>query len=362
MTQRKWTLVAWALAVGVLCGSPALADDAKKTAKDTSSFSVLQAPSATAAKAQALEWLKTTGKMDETAFAAIWDSDQPTLDKVAATLALGDAEAAKVLAEARDDSVPAPTAVATLLKDAKRPLFYRANLALAYGKALSSRKVFDEALEALKAVRPEQVVDPASYFFHKAVAEHALMLKTEADDSIFRLLDDVADAPERYKMVAALMHFDMLTWQEKDLGWIARKMDVVKDRLELTRGGQKTQKMQKEIVARLEEMIKELENKKNNSSSSNGGNCPSGGASGPPNGSIPSGNPASDFGLPNGQMRGEIDSKRLKEIAEVWGKLPEKERAKAMLELTRDLPPRYRETIEKYLKDLSARTTVEEKK
>jgi hypothetical protein len=163
-------------------------------------------------------------------------------------------------------------------------------------------------------------------------------------------------------MVAALMHFDMLTWQEKDLGWIARKMDVVKDRLELTRGGKKTQKMQKEIVARLEEMIKELENKKNNSSSSNGGNCPSGGSSGPPSGSIPSGNPASDFGLPNGQMRGEIDSKRLKEIAEVWGKLPEKERAKAMLELTRDLPARYRETIEKYLKDLSARTTVEEKK
>jgi len=269
MTQRKWTLAAWALAIGVLCVSPALADDAKKPAKDTSSFSVLQAPSATAVKAQALEWLKTTGKMDDAAFTAIWDSDQPTLDKVAATLALGDAEAAKLLAETRDDAVPAPTAVSALLKDAKRPVFYRANLALAYGKALAGRKVFDEALEALKAVRPEQVVDPASYFFHKAVAEHALMLKNEADDSIFRLLDDVAEAPERYKMVAALMHFDMLTWQEKDLGWIARKMDVVKDRLELTRGGKKTQKMQKEIAARLEEMIKELENQK--SGNANGG-------------------------------------------------------------------------------------------
>ena len=61
-------------------------------------------------------------------------------------------------------------------------------------------------------------------------------------------------------------------------------------------------------------------------------------------------------------MKGEIDAKRLKEIAEVWGKLPEKERAKAMLELTRDLPARYRESIEKYLKDLSARTSAEEKK
>jgi hypothetical protein len=52
-------------------------------------------------------------------------------------------------------------------------------------------------------------------------------------------------------------------------------------------------------------------------------------------------------------MKGEIDSKRLKEIADVWGKLPEKERAKAMLELTRDLPPRYRETIETYLKKIA---------
>ena len=61
-------------------------------------------------------------------------------------------------------------------------------------------------------------------------------------------------------------------------------------------------------------------------------------------------------------MKGEVDAKRLKEIAEVWGKLPEKERAKAMLELTRDMPPRYREMIEKYLKELSARGTVEDKK
>jgi hypothetical protein len=360
MTQRKWTIAA-ALAAAVLCGRPALADDAKKPAKETASFGTLQSPTAEAARAQAQEWLKASGKMDEAAFAALWDADKPLLDKVADTLALGDAEAAKLLAEARDPDAPAPTALPALLKDAKKPAFYRANLALAYGKALAGRKVYDEALEALRAAKPEQVIDPASYFFHKAVAEHALLLRDQADDSIVRLLDDVADAPERYKMVAALMHFDMLTWREKDLGWVARKMDVVKDRLELTRGGKKTQKMQKEIAARLEEMIKELENQKNGAGAGNGGNCPSG-SSGPPSGSIPSGNPASDFGLPNGQMQGVVDAKRLKEIATVWGNLPEKERAKAMLELTRDMPPRYREMIEKYLKELSARGTAEEKK
>ena len=37
----------------------------------------------------------------------------------------------------------------------------------------------------------------------------------------------------------------------------------------------------------------------------------------------------------------------------MWGKLPERERAKAMLELTRDMPPRYREVIERYFKNLA---------
>jgi len=80
---------------------------------------------------------------------------------------------------------------------------------------------------------------------------------------------DVIDAPERHRMVAALMHFDMLTWQEKDLGWIARKMDNIQRRLDLKRGGKHTQKMQKEVLVRLDEMIKEKENQQKGNS--NGG-------------------------------------------------------------------------------------------
>jgi hypothetical protein len=56
------------------------------------------------------------------------------------------------------------------------------------------------------------------------------------------------------------MVVDMANWQDKDLGSIARKMDNVERRLDLSRGGPKTQKIQKEIVARLDELIKEREN------------------------------------------------------------------------------------------------------
>jgi len=60
-----------------------------------------------------------------------------------------------------------------------------------------------------------------------------------------------------------------------------------------------------------------------------------------------------DSQIAGGSGPGRIDERKLKEIAEVWGKLPEKERAKAMMELTKDLPPRYREIIENYAKTIA---------
>lgn len=51
-----------------------------------------------------------------------------------------------------------------------------------------------------------------------------------------------------------------------------------------------------------------------------------------------------------------MDSTRVKEIAEVWGKLPEKERARALVELTRGMPARDRAVIEAYFKELAKKT------
>jgi hypothetical protein len=45
-----------------------------------------------------------------------------------------------------------------------------------------------------------------------------------------------------------------------------------------------------------------------------------------------------------------VDNKKLTEMAKQWGKLPERERVKTMVELTKDLPPRHREVIENYSK------------
>ncbi|HZT82045.1 MAG TPA: hypothetical protein VFA26_17595, partial [Gemmataceae bacterium] len=243
MRRSHWRHPVLAILALPLLAGGLLAGDGQQPAKAVVGFGVLQAPSDEEAKAQALAWLRSAGRDDEQslrAFEAAWQGDRLLLDRVADTLALGNAEAARLLREARDPGSSAPQAVPALLRDAKQPVFFRANLALAYARALSNRRVYEEALEVLQGVRPEQVVDPAAYLFHRAVCEHGLMKGEAADATLARLLDDVADAPERYRRVALLMHFDVQNWREKDLGWIKRKMDNIERRLDLARGGPRT--------------------------------------------------------------------------------------------------------------------------
>jgi len=352
-------LTACLLATGVTAAE-------KGTSKESASFGVLTAPSETSVRVKAAKWLKDAGKYDthRAAFDKLWaDTSKPLLDKLAETFALGDPAVAQMLSEARDRISLAPTALPDLLKDTKQPVFFRANLALAYAKALASRRVYEEGLETLKLFKPEQTVDPASFLFHRAVCEHGLMLKQEANETIARLLDDVPGAPERYKMVATLMHFDMVTWQERSitdkLASIGRRMEGIQRRLDLARGGQQTQKQQKEVVRRLDELIKELENanKDQQGGGGNGGNCPSGGQQGGKDGSGMGGTPMQDSNGGQDSGPGEVDAKRIKEAAEQWGKLPPREREALMRELTAKMSPRYAEVVKEYFRKLTERTS-----
>jgi hypothetical protein len=348
-----------AVAAGLsVTATPAFAAEPAK--KPTFGFSTMKAATPEAAKAKAEAWLKSVGKFDQTAFDKIWNNNSRTvLDRTVDSLALGNTEAAALLENVRKpDYVPAE--VPSFLKDDKQDAFFRANVALAFAKASANKKVYEEALEALKSVNPEQVVDPASYYFFKAVAEHATMKKEASIGSIVKLLDDVADCPARYTMVATLMFFDMQNWASdpKDLSNIEKLMDNSGRRLDLARGGEKTQDIQKKIVFRLDELIKELENKnKPGNGQCNGGNCPGGGEK-PGQGNKPGGNTvqpnqnAPDSVIMGGNGKGGVDEKQLKQIAEQWGTLPAEKRAQVINEITRDLPPKFEPIIKNYFEAL----------
>jgi hypothetical protein len=66
-----------------------------------------------------------------------------------------------------------------------------------------------------------------------------------------------------------------------------------------------------------------------------------------------SNSPAGDTRIILGAGEGKIDKKLLAKTAEVWGKLPEKDRAKAIEAIARQYPPHYREAIEGYLREMA---------
>jgi hypothetical protein len=138
------------------------------------------------------------------------------------------------------------------------------------------------------------------------------------------------------------MRDDMKTWNEQDLGYLNRKMREIADRLDNGQGGKKTQKMQREILVRLDEMIKKNENDKKGSA--NQKQCPDGGKKEQQESESQSSSaksnrvnkPAEESGLDNGQAAGIADKKVDGKLVQDWGNLPEKERAAAEQALETD--------------------------
>ena len=360
MKLRMWIAGAALTASLATMAPSASAAEPGRPVTPTYTFSTLKAVSPEVAKAKVEAWLKSVDKYNEAAVTRLLnDESKQLVDRVADALALGHSEAEAALANARKPETPAPTELPGFLKDAGLDSFFRTNVAVSYAKALASKRVYEEALAALAATEGEKAVDPSTFYFYKAVTEQALIKKPQSIGSISRLIDDVIDTPDRYRVVATQMLFEMLGWSDdpKELANIEKLMDNSARRLDLARGGDQTQDIQKKILFRLDEVIKEAENqqKGQGQGQSNGGNCPSGGkpGSGPPGSTTQPSQNAADSVIMGGAGKGEAVEKRLKNLQDNWGSLPPDKRAEAVVELTRDLPPQYEQMIKKYFESLN---------
>src|SRR5437660_1060281 len=105
------------LAAVLVGGSVGAADLDKKS--NAVLFGSLKTATSEEARDLAANWLKAVGKTDEAttkAFDGIWaDDNAPVVDRVADTLALGSEDAKKLLADARNPKVSAPTEVPGIL-------------------------------------------------------------------------------------------------------------------------------------------------------------------------------------------------------------------------------------------------------
>lgn len=217
---------------------------------------------------------------------------------------------------------------------------------LACGRSLAQRRLYDESLEALSGLELNQVCDPASLLFYRAIGEHHLLKKKECLGNLQLLLQREDELPVRFVQVAQLMSADIEPLKIDSLDEIARLMNDVQRRLDLGRAGKLVRDEEKKIVDKLDKLIEDIERqlqeaKQRQSSKGNQGNPQSGGK------------PMEDSQIAGGgSSQGNVDQKDVGNRSG-WGNLPPAQRQEALQRLTEELPSHYREVIEGYFRQLA---------
>src|SRR4051812_48421644 len=101
---------------------------------------------------------------------------------------------------------------------------------LSKAKELTYNNAHKEALVVLSKIKIKEV-DYNDYCYFKAINHFSLNQKKDAEYWIDKLLDTFDPLPNRYRVVAELMKYDMETWKENDLGDVSRDMEIIKNRL-----------------------------------------------------------------------------------------------------------------------------------
>ena len=198
-------------------------------------------------------------------------------------------------------------------------------------------------------------------------------LQNELGDDLLEGLDDIPVDPrfgagETTPPADLDLHKDLVDGEdigeppEDDLTRIARQMRQVQQRIENKQVSTDTQELQKDIVAKLDALIKELEQQKKKCSSSS---SPSSSA-GDPNvqqpeqqpdqgQQQPSNQPAADSTDRLGQENAATSDAAALEalVKQVWGHLPDRARQEMQNATVEDFLPKYQQIIEDYYRRLA---------
>lgn len=200
---------------------------------------------------------------------------------------------------------------------------------------------YEKSEQILSHIRVGKSEAPPAYLYLRLINNFKLLHKKEclryAEDIL-----DLFDCPERYKVMAYIIRDDASQWKTGDMGDISREMAQVTERIQTKKAGAATQKIQKDIVDKLDKLIKGAEDDQAAAAAAQGkaGGQAEGSSSDPQN--------ESNGGHESG--KGAVDPKKFAELSRTWGNLPDKERQRAIQDLTKGLPAKYQEMIERYFR------------
>jgi hypothetical protein len=267
------------------------------------------------------------------------------LTTLADCLALANADARELVEFCRSIRLDPELPVFEFLSSSQIAPFERNNLRLLYARWLAQNELYDETLEQIADLKPEDVVDPASLLFYQSIAYHRLLKKKECLPVVDRLLEREEQLPKRFSALAKLVRADIEPLEEDSLDEISRLMDSIKVRLGHGRAGKRVRTEEDDVIAKLDKMIKELEDQAKQAQSS----ASSSGKSGE---NLNPSKPMQDSMPGGGRGPGNIDSKDIAQ-KDGWGDLPPKERQHALQQLGKEFPSHYRLVIEEYFRKLA---------
>lgn len=305
-------------------------------------------PMAAQVRAEVEQWLAEQ-KLDDLTRAKVdtlWPAElvlepgDAVLDQLAAIVALVHQPARELFDYCGPRRGQLPLPKFEFLSDEQTPPLVRNNLRLYYGRWLAQNDLYDEALEQLQELAPDQVVSPATLLFYQSAGYHRLLDKEKCLPAIATLLQRADEIPTRYRTVAQLMEADLRPLKTDTLDEVARLMDDIRRRLDLGRAGKRVRQQEDDVIAKLDKMIEELEKQQKGGGGGGGG------------GSLNPSSPAPDSANLGGKGPGNVDQKNVGSGSD-WGNLPPKERQEALQQISEDLPAHYREVIEEYFRKLA---------
>ena len=310
-------------------------------------------PTAPQVRLQLDAWLDGSDTVSENARAEIrktWDSFEAqspdeVFRAVLASIAIAEPRANEIIDFCRNATSTVELPPFEWLRSGDVDPFIANNLRLHYGQWLGLRSLYNEVLEQLDGMQPEDVVDPASLLFFQAVAHHRLLDKENGLPLIARLMENSDAIPRRYSTMARLMEADIKPLKEDSLDEISRLMENIKTRLKHGRAGKRVRKDEDDVIAKLDKKIEDLEKQAQKQKQQSQSQQQS-------QGQQQGSQPMQDSQIADISGPGNSKPKDLGDETD-WGDLPPKEREAALQELGKDLPSHYRDVIEEYFQKLA---------